>query len=51
LSGLEIHTLDDMRAAAQRIHQLGAKAVLVKGRNGGQFAVSMFGLMVTTWKP
>ena len=31
LSGLEIHTLDDMRAAAQRIHQLGAKAVLVKG--------------------
>lgn len=31
LSGLEIHTLDDMRAAAQRIHQLGAKVVLVKG--------------------
>lgn len=31
LSGLEIHTLDEMRAAAQRIHQLGAKAVLVKG--------------------
>lgn len=31
LSGLEIHTLDDMIAAAQRIHQLGAKAVLVKG--------------------
>lgn len=31
LSGLEIHTLDDMRAAAIRIHQLGAKAVLVKG--------------------
>jgi hydroxymethylpyrimidine/phosphomethylpyrimidine kinase len=31
LSGLEIHTLDDMHAAAQRIHQLGAKAVLVKG--------------------
>ena len=31
LSGLEIHTLDDMRAAAQRIYQLGAKAVLVKG--------------------
>ena len=31
LSGFEIHTLDDMRAAAQRIHQLGAKAVLVKG--------------------
>ena len=31
LSGLEIHTLDDMRAAAMRIHQLGAKAVLVKG--------------------
>ncbi len=31
LSGLPIHTLDDMRAAAQRIYQLGAKAVLVKG--------------------
>ena len=31
LSGLEIHTLDHMRAAAMRIHQLGAKAVLVKG--------------------
>jgi len=31
LSGLQLHTLDDMRAAAQRIHQLGAKAVLVKG--------------------
>ncbi len=31
LSGLEIHTLDDMRAAAIRIYQLGAKAVLVKG--------------------
>lgn len=31
LSGLEIHTLEDMNAAAQRIHQLGATAVLVKG--------------------
>ncbi len=31
LTGLEIHTLDDMRAAAMRLHQLGAKAVLVKG--------------------
>lgn len=31
LSNLEINTLDDMRAAAQRIHQLGASAVLVKG--------------------
>ncbi|MEC4982693.1 MAG: bifunctional hydroxymethylpyrimidine kinase/phosphomethylpyrimidine kinase [Oscillatoria sp. PMC 1068.18] len=31
LSGLTIKTLDDMRAAAGRIHQLGAKAVLVKG--------------------
>ncbi|MBD2182521.1 bifunctional hydroxymethylpyrimidine kinase/phosphomethylpyrimidine kinase [Aerosakkonema funiforme] len=31
LSGLPIHTLDDMRAAAQRIHKLGAQAVLVKG--------------------
>jgi hydroxymethylpyrimidine/phosphomethylpyrimidine kinase len=31
LSGLEINTLEDMQAAAQRIHQLGATAVLVKG--------------------
>ena len=31
LSGLTIATLDDMQAAAQRIYQLGAKAVLVKG--------------------
>jgi hydroxymethylpyrimidine/phosphomethylpyrimidine kinase len=31
LSGLEIHTLDDMRSAAQCIYQLGAKAVLIKG--------------------
>lgn len=31
LAGLEIHSLDDMRSAAQRIHHLGAKAVLVKG--------------------
>lgn len=31
LTGLKIHTIDDMRAAAGRIHQLGAKAVLVKG--------------------
>lgn len=31
LSGLQIHTLDDMQTAAQRIYQLGAKAVLVKG--------------------
>jgi len=31
LSGLSIQSLDEMRAAAQRIYQLGAKAVLVKG--------------------
>ncbi|KAM3090692.1 bifunctional hydroxymethylpyrimidine kinase/phosphomethylpyrimidine kinase [Phormidesmis sp. 146-35] len=31
LSGLEIATLEDMQTAAKRIHQLGAKAVLVKG--------------------
>ena len=31
LSGLEINTLEDMQAAAQRIHQLGVSAVLVKG--------------------
>jgi hydroxymethylpyrimidine/phosphomethylpyrimidine kinase len=31
LSGLEIHTLDDMQAAAAKILQLGAQSVLVKG--------------------
>lgn len=31
LSGLEIDSVDDMRSAAERIHSLGAKAVLVKG--------------------
>lgn len=31
LSGLEINTLDDMRAAAQQIARLGAASVLVKG--------------------
>ncbi len=31
LTGLEINTLDDMKAAAERIHKLGAVAVLVKG--------------------
>ncbi len=31
LSGLEINTLDDMKAAAQIVHKLGASAVLVKG--------------------
>lgn len=31
LSGLEINTLDDMKAAAERIYKQGAKAVLVKG--------------------
>jgi hydroxymethylpyrimidine/phosphomethylpyrimidine kinase len=31
LAGQEIHTLADMRQAAQTIHQLGANAVLVKG--------------------
>lgn len=31
LSGLPIETLDDMQVAAQKIYQLGAKAVLVKG--------------------
>ena len=31
LSGISIETLDDMQAAAQRIFELGAKAVVVKG--------------------
>lgn len=31
LTGLEMNTLEDMQSAAQRIHQLGARAVLVKG--------------------
>lgn len=31
LSGLTLNTLEDMQAAAQKIYQLGAQAVLVKG--------------------
>lgn len=31
LTGAEIHTLDQMKAAAEHIHRLGAGAVLVKG--------------------
>lgn len=31
LSGIKIHTLDDMKEAAVRIHDLGAKYVIVKG--------------------
>lgn len=31
LANMDIHTLEDMQLAAQKIHQLGAKAVLVKG--------------------
>ena len=31
LSGLEINTLEEMQAAAERIYKLGAKSVLVKG--------------------
>jgi hydroxymethylpyrimidine/phosphomethylpyrimidine kinase len=31
LAGLEIYTLEDMQIAARQIHQLGARAVLVKG--------------------
>ncbi|MEX0271029.1 bifunctional hydroxymethylpyrimidine kinase/phosphomethylpyrimidine kinase [Leptolyngbyaceae cyanobacterium UHCC 1019] len=31
LASMEIHTLEDMQLAAQKIHRLGAKAVLVKG--------------------
>ncbi|AFY76195.1 phosphomethylpyrimidine kinase [Pleurocapsa sp. PCC 7327] len=31
LSGLEINTLEDMKAAAQMVHKLGAGVVLVKG--------------------
>lgn len=31
LSGMEVHTLKEMQTATQRIYQLGAKAVLVKG--------------------
>jgi hydroxymethylpyrimidine/phosphomethylpyrimidine kinase len=30
-AGMEIHTLEDMQAAAQRIYKLGARSVLVKG--------------------
>jgi hydroxymethylpyrimidine/phosphomethylpyrimidine kinase len=35
LSGLEINTLVDMQQAARQIHQLGARAVLVKGGGMG----------------
>ncbi|MFD3446787.1 pyridoxine/pyridoxal/pyridoxamine kinase [Microbacteriaceae bacterium 4G12] len=31
LSGVKIHTLDDMKEAAKKIHALGAKYVLIKG--------------------
>ncbi len=31
LAGLELHTLEDMREAARRIHRLGPSAVVVKG--------------------
>jgi hydroxymethylpyrimidine/phosphomethylpyrimidine kinase len=31
LAGMEVHSLEDMQIAAQKIHRLGAKAVLVKG--------------------
>ncbi|EKQ68362.1 phosphomethylpyrimidine kinase [Leptolyngbyaceae cyanobacterium JSC-12] len=31
LASMDIHSLEDMQVAAQRIYQLGAKAVLVKG--------------------
>ena len=30
-AGMEIHTLEDMQAAAQRIYKLGARSVLLKG--------------------
>lgn len=41
LSGLTIATLEDMQAAAQKIYQLGAQAVLVKG---GGMAGSLRGI-------
>lgn len=31
LSGLEINTVEDMKAAAKKIHEMGAKYVLIKG--------------------
>ena len=31
LADMQIHTLDDMQTAAQKIHKLGARSVLVKG--------------------
>ncbi|MBE9068820.1 bifunctional hydroxymethylpyrimidine kinase/phosphomethylpyrimidine kinase [Leptolyngbya cf. ectocarpi LEGE 11479] len=43
LSGQAIHTLDDMETAAQRIYQLGPKAVIVKG---GSFDGSLRGIDV-----
>jgi hydroxymethylpyrimidine/phosphomethylpyrimidine kinase len=31
LAGMAIHSLDDMRRAAERLHEMGARAVLIKG--------------------
>lgn len=40
----EIHTIDEMKAAAEKIHRLGAKSVVVKGgaRLDGGLAVDVF---------
>jgi len=43
LAKMKIHTLKDMQIAAQKIHQLGAKAVLVKG---GSMAGELHGIDV-----
>jgi hydroxymethylpyrimidine/phosphomethylpyrimidine kinase len=41
LSGLSIHNMDDMKAAAERLMQLGPKAVLVKGGHRVEDAVDV----------
>ena len=41
LTAMEIHDLDDMRRAARRLHEMGARAVLVKGGHLGGTATDV----------
>ena len=41
LTGLEIHTVADMRRAAARLRDMGARAVLVKGGHLGEIATDI----------
>ena len=42
LTGLRIHSLEGMKEAAQRIHQLGSKTVVVKGGHLKGMAIDIF---------